>query len=150
MITTIRDNHGYYRLMVNKEFFKSAAWLMAENLTDAESDLLSLSPFKVPELLKIMHYARQESEKYKKDKNIPEDAYRHVLWSFLLTKKYGPVFAKKVTDAHEIGDDTNTEADHRMDYNNNEVGRRYALENYKKNEILYRLLNDPAVIRFPR
>jgi len=147
MITAKRDTNGYYSLVVNKEFFNTIAWLMADDLTEAEATLLSVNPFKVPKLLEIMNIAKKESEKFKNNKGIPEDAYRHVLWSYLLTREYGPIFSKEITDAHEEGDDTNTQADHRMDYNNNEVGRNYALEQYKQNEILNRLLNDPNVIR---
>jgi uncharacterized protein DUF6973 len=147
MITAKRDTEGYYTLVVNKEFFETIAWLMADDLTEAEATLLSINPLKVPELLSIMNIAKKESEKFKDNKEIPEDAYRHVLWSYLLTRKYGPVFSKKITDAHEQGDDTNTETEHRMDYNNNEVGRKYALKQYKRNEILDRLLNDPHIIR---
>ena len=147
MITTVHDGEGYYHLVVNKEFFKSIAWLMADNLTDAEASLLSVNPVRLPKLLNIMNDAKRESERYRNVKGIPEDAYRHVLWSYLLTMKYGPEFAKAVTDAHEEGDDTNTEAEHRMDYNNNTIGREYAARQYKRNEILGHLLRDSRVIR---
>jgi len=146
MITTSHDRGGYY-LVVNKEFFKSIAWLMADNLTDAEAALLSVNAIRLPKLLKIMNDAKRESERYKNVKGIPEDAYRHVLWSYLLTMEYGPEFSKAVTDAHEEGDNTNTEADHKMDYNNNTVGRAYAARQYKRNEILGHLLRDSRVIR---
>jgi len=146
-ITSQRDPQSNYTLIVNKEFFKTIAWLMADDLTEAEAGLLSINPFKVPRLLEIMNSAKKESEKFKEKKEIPEDAYRHVLWSYLLTREYGPEFSKMITDAHEQGDDTNTEAEHRMDYNNNDVGRQYALKLYKRDEILNRLLNDPNVIR---
>ncbi len=81
---------------------------------------------------------------------MPEDAYRHVLWSFLLTRTYGPEFARRVTDAHEIGDTGNTEADHRMDYNNNDIGRRYAAEGVQEAELLGRVRTDGRVVRSPR
>ncbi len=147
MIKSKQNSEGEYTLVVNKEFFKTIAWLMADKLTDAEAALLSVNLVKVPKLLKIMNTAKKESEKFKADDGIPEDAYRHVLWSYLLAEEYGPVFAKQITDAHEQGDDTNTKAEHRMDYNNNEVGRSYALKQYKRHEILTYLLLDPNVIR---
>ena len=149
MITTKQDIDGYYLLVVNKEFFQTTAWLMADNITDDEAAILSVNPFKLPKLLEIMNSAKKESEKYKNSKDIPEDAYRHVLWSYLLTMEYGPQFAKKITDAHEKGDSTNSEADHKMDYNNNAIGRAYALKQYKKEHILTILLRDPKVIRKP-
>ncbi len=147
MITTFHDGEGYYHLVVNKEFFKSIAWLMADNLTDAEATLLSVNPIRLPKLLNIMNDAKRESERYRDVKGIPEDAYRHVLWSYLLTMEYGPEFAEAITDAHEEGDNTNTEAEHRMDYNNNTIGREYADRQYKRNEILGHLLRDNRVIR---
>ncbi len=149
-ITTMHDNQGYYRLVANKEFFKTMAWHSGDNITDAEAQVLALNPFKLPRLLKIMGDARVESERYKRNPAVPEDAYRHVLWSYLLTKEYGPEFAKIVTDSHEEGDMTNTEAEHRMDYANNTIGREYALNNYNQNEVLRRLLNDSRVVRSPR
>ena len=85
-----------------------------------------------------------------RDGSVPEDAYRHVLWSYLLTQEFDAEFAEKVTDAHEIGSTTNTEAEHRMDYNNNAVGRRYAAEGVAEPEVLSRVRRDPAVIRQPR
>ncbi|WP_238314615.1 DUF6973 domain-containing protein, partial [Methylobacterium crusticola] len=63
-----------------------------------------------------------------KDRTIPEDAYRHVLWSYLLTKEFGPAFASRVTDAHEQGPTGNTPKERKQDYHNNAVGRRYARE----------------------
>ena len=147
MIKSKQNAQGEYTLVVNKEFFKTTAWLMADDLTDAMAALLSVNPVQVPKLLKIMNTAKKESEKFKAVDGIPEDAYRHVLWSYLLAQEYGPVFAKQITDAHEQGDDTNTKAEHQMDYNNNEVGRNYALKQYKRHEILNRLLNDPNIIR---
>ncbi len=136
-------------LIVNKEFFKLISWLMQEDLSDPEIKLLSRNPFRVPKLLNLRNIAQNESEnKYKKNKTIPKDAYRHVLWSYLLTKEYGAVFSKEVTDAHEEGDTNNSEAEHNMDYNNNSIGRKYSLSNYNQNEILFKLLSDPQIIRY--
>jgi hypothetical protein len=44
---------------------------------------------------------------------------------------------------------SDTEAEHEMDYNNNAIGREYALEKHKKIEILSRMLIDTRVIRSP-
>ncbi len=148
-IFTKRDMDGYYAIHVNKEIFKTMAWYHMKELTDAEAQLLSENPFKMHELIEIMGYATTKSEKFKNMEQIPEDAYRHVLWSYLLTKKFGEKFAIRVTDAHEKGDHTNTEAEHKMDFNNNTIGREYALSGYQKDKILTHLLNDPRVIRKP-
>jgi len=119
-------------------------------LTDAEIELLRYYPMRAEKLLRIKDRAEDVSAAaHRSDPAVPEDAYRHVLWSYLLTGTYGPAFAKKVTDAHEIGDDDNTPAEHRMDYNNNTVGRRYARAGYAESSILPRLMRDPSVIRTP-
>jgi hypothetical protein len=149
-VNTYKTPEGYYKIRINPEVLKSIAWQMNEELTDAETALLADNPFKIQDLFSIMATARNASEKYKNSDMIPEDAYRHVLWSYLLTTKYGPEFAQKVTDAHEEGDLSNTEAEHEMDYHNNAIGREYALKKYNKTEILSRMLNDTRVIRTPK
>ncbi len=65
-------------------------------------------------------------------------------------EKYGPEFAQFVTDAHEQGDTDNTEAEHQMDYTNNQIGRKYALNDIKEKQILPHLLRDREVVRHPR
>jgi hypothetical protein len=147
---THKTPEEYYKIRINPEVLKSIAWQMNEELTDAETALLADNPFKIQDLFSIMATARNASEKYKNSDMIPEDAYRHVLWSYLLTTEYGPEFAQKVTNAHEEGDLSDTEAEHEMDYHNNAIGREYALEKYKKIEILSRMLNDTRVIRTPK
>lgn len=146
-IFTTTSRQGNYRLETNTEFLRTIAWQMGEELTDAETSLLAANPLKLKQLFSIMQTARDESEKYRNQKSVPEDAFRHVLWSYLLTKAYGPEFAEQVTDAHEIGDASNTEAQHAMDYNNNAIGREYALRNIRRQNILMQMLNDPRVIR---
>jgi hypothetical protein len=75
------------------------------------------------------------------------------LWSFLLTREYGPDFAREVTDAHELTDDPeekkdpDAEAHHNRDLNNNEVGRRYADLGYSEAAILSHVMTDPTVLR---
>jgi len=122
-----------------------------EELTKTEISLLSTHPLLAPALFKIRNHARVQSEAaYANDATVSEDAYRHVLWSFLLTKEFGPEFAKQVTDAHEIGAvKPASEADHNMDYNNNKVGRDYAKAGYAENMLLGLVRTDPQVIRAP-
>ena len=56
-------------------------------------------------------------------------------------------FAKEVTDAHEIGAESNSEFDHKMDYNNNALGRKYAKQGIKEADVQQRVLTDPNIIR---
>ncbi|MEO2047299.1 MAG: hypothetical protein ABGX16_12085 [Pirellulales bacterium] len=52
----------------------------------------------------ISSVARQENDA------VPQDTYRHILWSFMLTQEYGAKLAEQVGDAHEMGDTGNTDA----------------------------------------
>jgi hypothetical protein len=136
-----------YVLILNIQSLKNLSTAMEEVLTEPEIILFSRNPFKAPRLFRIRDDAEKTAEiAGKHDETVPEDAYRHVLWSYLLTKAFGPDFAREVTDAHECGLTDNTEAEHRMDYNNNRIGREYALSGYKREEILSRLRQDTAVI----
>ena len=85
---------------------------------------------------------------HKRDRSVPEDAYRHVLWSYLLTQKFGPEFAETVTDAHETLP-TNTAAERRMDFHNNRIGREFAQQGVKRERILWLVKNHRDVIRYP-
>ena len=64
--------------------------------------------------------------------NVPNDghadAFRHALWSALMTQEFGENFAERYGTAHETvpGNEADREA---MDLYNNEVGRRIASEN---------------------
>lgn len=147
-ITTKKEG-GYYFLVMSPDDLRKIAASLQVDLTEEEIRLISLHPLLAPVIFKLTNYARTQSEAaYAKDATVPEDAYRHVLWSFLLTKEFGPEFARQVTDAHEVGAvKYNAEADHRMDYNNNEVGRNYAKKGYAEGLILQMVRTDPQVIR---
>jgi len=139
---------GISRVHADKEDLKKISRRMREKLTDAEIELLSAHPVHAPLLLFITEHAVTKAEDAeRKDPSLSEDAYKHVLWSFLLTRAFGQDFAKAVTDAHEAGDPDDTSEDHRMDYTNNETGRRYARAGYDEAGILQRVKTDPAVIR---
>lgn len=121
---------------------------LKERLNQTEIRLLSEHPLKVPQLLRISTYAQDAAEEaYERNASVPEDAYRHVLWSYLLTKEFGPEFAERVTDAHERGGMEETDRDHAMDSNNNAIGREYARRGYPEARILELVLQDPKVIR---
>jgi hypothetical protein len=149
-ITTKNENNDYF-LVMSPDDVRRISKKLREDLTDSEISLLSTHPLLAPALFKIRNRARLKSETARaKDATVPEDAYRHVLWSFLLTKEFGPEFAKQVTDAHEIGAVKRaTEADHQMDYNNNTVGRDLAKAGYGEDMLLELAKTDAQVIRVP-
>lgn len=134
-------------LVINKESLSVLSLLFDEKLTDPEVELLSRNPFRTPMLLRIKDEAQSVSQTaHKRNNSVPEDAYRHILWSYLLTREYGSGFAKQITDAHEQGVTDNTEAEHRMDFTNNRIGRQYALNELRKGEILSQLFRDSEVV----
>lgn len=124
---------------------------LEERLNQTEIRLLSEHPLKVPQLLRISTYAQKAAEEaHEQNPSVPEDAYRHVLWSYLLTKEFGPEFAQQVTTAHERGGMEETDRDHVMDSNNNAIGREYVRKEYPEARILELVLQDPRVIRSAR
>lgn len=143
---TVREGENV-RLVMSADNVERIAMQLDEDLTPAEVLLISRNPVRAPRLFAIKEYSKKKAaEAAQKDAAIPEDAYKHVLWSYLLTKEYDAAFAKEVTDAHEEGARKNTEADHMMDFQNNVVGSRYALEGVDEKDVLSKLLKDPAVV----
>ena len=120
---------------------------MEEELTDSEVDLFARNPFRAPQLLRIRNDAQLTAKlEHARNQSVPEDSFRHVLWSYLLTRAYGPQFAQKATDAHELGAIDNTESERRKDKVNNAIGRQYALQHRSREDILSLLMTDPKVI----
>lgn len=120
-------------------------------LTKDEVTLLARHPLQVPRLLAIRDEARVRAEEERhRDGDFPEDAYRHLLWSYLLTTTYGERFATEVTDAHERGITGNTDAERRMDLSNNALGRWYVKLGVPAASLLNRVRNDNRVIRNTR
>ena len=143
----VEDDANENRLMLFTEDLRPISRKFDEELTEAEMELISRHPLRTPNLLRIKDDAESTAKKaFNQDNQVPQDAYRHVLWSFLLTRKYDSDFAQEVTDSHEQGDTGNTPAERDMDYRNNAVGRRYAREKIGRSQILTRLLSDPEVV----
>ena len=135
-------------VVVDKQDIADISRLFDDKLTPPEIDIIAENPAKAPLLFTIKDYAEKTArEAFARDSTIPQDPYRHVLWSYLLTKEFGPDFAKTVTDAHEEGPTGNTRMERRQDYNNNAVGRRYVDEGVRESDILQRVRTDPKVMR---
>lgn len=146
-LRTAKDRAGT-RLILEPNDVETIANMFADRLTPAELSLITENPVNTPRLFMIKDYAEKTAHKaHTKDRAVPEDAYRHVLWSYLLTKEFGPVFAKQVTDAHEQGPTGNTPQERKQDYHNNAVGRRYAREGVSQDKILRLVRTDPKVMR---
>ena len=145
-IKTTRNDDVTY-LQMDKESLLSIIGSAADELTDAEVQVLADYPLRAATLLRIQKYAKGKAANLAVQPNFPEDAYRHILWNFVLTNEFGEEFAKLVTDAHEIGAESNSEFDHKMDYNNNAIGRKYALTGVKEADIAQKVQTDPNVIK---
>ncbi len=147
-----------YRLVMDKDdLIKIAALLTGQKPNPMDIAVIARNPMKASLLLRIRDKAATTAQlAVQQNPKIPEDAYRHTLWSYLLTKMYGEQFAKEVTDAHEAYADEEElkKADH-MSWNsagyqdlvNNAVGRQYAAMGYPESSILERVLTDPAITR---
>ncbi len=142
-----------YRLVMNPGDLKRISGSYIEKVSNLEIKVLARYPLWASKALRITDKAREISQEvFRMDKDVPEDAFRHVWWSYHLTKAFGPEFSKELTDAHELGEPTNaevdrTEADHAMDYRNNQIGSGYALRGYPEGSLLERTMTDPDVIR---
>ncbi len=119
------------------------------DLGQEEAEVVSRYPGKAPTLIKISRDAKKLSKAEKlKNKQFPEDAYKHVYWSYNLSRELGPELAKEIMDAHEMAPG-NTPQEHLMDYNNNAVGQKYASKSMDADAIKDLVLHSAEVIRDP-
>lgn len=140
------------RIRLEREDVKRVSERYAQPLTETEIDLVAHFPTRAPALLQITDKAKRAAAAQRRaDRSFPEDAFRHVYWSYLLTRRFGADFAQVVTDAHEI--DATYEkgaANRRMDLQNNALGRDYARAGVPEDDIARRVLTDVRVMRRAR
>ena len=145
--TTKKDDTTLLQ-MEKESFLEVIGPTAAEDLTEAEIEVLSSYPLRVARLLRIKNYSKKRAGQLAVQDNFPQDAYRHILWSWLITKEFGPEFAELVTDAHEIGAKyADDEWATNMDYNNNTLGRKYFAMGIKEVGLQAKVLSDPEVIK---
>lgn len=145
---TVQDEQGT-RLRFETADIQKAAEIFALDLSPDEVEIISLFPMRAPLIMRLTSDARSTAkDARRRNPAVPEDAYRHVLWSYLLTRQFDPNFAERVTDAHEVLP-TNTAAERRMDFINNRIGRSYAQRGVPQDRILSLVLSDPQVVRRP-
>ena len=140
-----------YMVLLDRDDVAPLSNRFDERLTEAEVDIICAKPLRAMRLLEIKESAESAARRANElDATVPQDAYRHVLWSYLLATAYGEPFAKEVGDAHESGETGNTPAERQMDLHNNAIGRRYAAENVKRSDVLSRVMSDANVRREPK
>jgi hypothetical protein len=144
------EQNGKTTVVFLREDVTRLSDVFEDKLSEAEIDLIAANARRAPRLLEIKDEAETvSSDMSQQNDSIPQDPYRHVLWSFLLTREYNAELAKQVGDAHEMGDTGNTEAERDMDLHNNAIGRKYAEDGVARSDLLSRFLKDPEVIREP-
>jgi hypothetical protein len=142
---TTRKSGSITRLVLNREDLNAVAPKFASRLSVGDLDLVANHPLKAPRLLQIRRDTEEKSLELRwAQKNFPEDVYRHVLWSYLLTKEYGSEFAHTVTNAHESGS-YNSEEEIAKDRQNNRIGIAYAQADLPESKLLSRIRSDPRI-----
>ena len=145
---TVRANSRTY-LRINQEDILAAAEIFETEMAPATAALIAQYPARALHLIKITRDANRLSvAKGLEDPTFPVDAYKHIYWSYQITRAFGPEFAKTFTDTHETKPN-NTADEREMDFRNNAFGRSYAVEGVREEQLIQRLLQDKRVIRQP-
>lgn len=117
---------------------------MRTYLTQAEADLLSRYPLRILQLVEIMQSSEELSNEAFPERRGLRDAYRHVVWNYLLCEAFGEEFADQVTEAHEVGGH-NVTRERERDHRNNALGRKYWREGVPFTELIDRVRRDRRV-----
>jgi hypothetical protein len=148
-VRTLREGDATVLVMDETDLVAlSARMRLRVPLTAAEAAYVARHPVQAPRLLRIEDEASaRAAELARREPLVSEDAYRHILWSYLLTRAFDEEVARAVTDAHERGLTGNSPAESAMDQANNELGRWYARTGVPEQELAAKVLGDPRVIR---
>lgn len=148
VFTQRMDNRTY--LLLNKDDILVAAKDFPDvEVSEEEAELISRYPARALHILKITRDAWRISE-IKKSENdeFPDDAFKHIYWSYHLSRTFGTDFAQELTDAHETLPN-NTPEERQMDFHNNAFGRNLASRDLSVDELERIILTNPDVIRSP-
>jgi hypothetical protein len=137
-----------FKLRFREEDIRAIAQAKGMDLVPEQVEIVSLYPLRAPVILVLTNQARALATQHAPDDVWLQDAMQHVLWSFLLTRTFGPVFATTVTDAQELRPG-NTPNERAMDFHNNAIGRRFVAEDVPLAALPQRVRSDPEVIRHP-
>lgn len=126
---------------------KAVSLYFEEPLSEHEIKHLVRHPFRVAELMEIRDSVKTQcAQQREKDRKYPEQAHRHVLWSYLLSQKFGAEFSKSLLENFQK-DQEHSEAQHAMNFSNHRVGREWAQASLKEDELLERVRKSEEVIR---
>ena len=146
---SIRENDTTY-LRFDADDILAAAHMMELDMVLAEAEIIARHPGKSPKMIKITRDAKRLSKLEKAlDAAFPEDAYKHIYWSYHLTREFGPELAKEITDMHETTAG-NTRQERLMDFHNNEIARKLAGQVLSEDDLKKLVLTSSEIIRDPQ
>lgn len=137
-----------FRLRFSKPDLEAMVEATGVDLSPEQIEIVSLYPIRVPFLIDITRQARGLSSEFFPEDFWHRDALRHLSWSFLLTQEFGPDFAREVTNAQETKTG-NTPNERAMDFHNNALGRRFAADGTRLQQLPLLVQSHPDVIRHP-
>ena len=156
-ITIEKEVDDYKIILDESDLLKISSYKNGSKLNPAELRVVSRNPFAILSLLQLSDKARDVAKAaHLENSKVSEDAYRHILWSYLVTKTHGLKLAKNITDAHEFEPDEdelkrlgpeNVAVFTYQDFINNALGRHYATLGILESDILERVLSDPSIIK---
>ena len=124
------------------------AHVLEPKFTEEDVRITSKHLLKAPRLLHVRTLAEAKAEAlYQVGSEISYDTFRHVFWSYYLTKTFGADFARRVTDAHETGDALNTAQESEKDRRNNALGIEYAQSKLSEQDVEKIILTDPRILQ---
>jgi len=156
-VSVVKEADGYRLLMDEHGMQHLANTLTGIQATEGDIKFIARNPIAAPMMLRIRNNAETlAAALHKNDPLFPEDAFRHIYWSYVLTKQYGERFSEDATDAHEMVSDSEErknageksfEAASYQDFVCADLGRRYAVRGYDEKTLVQHTLHDPDVIR---
>ena len=143
----VHESNGRWRMKLEPEALQAAVLKLAEPPTAAELAFLNSHPLWAPVTLEMRDFVRSAVSKAREqDPTLPERAYAHVLWSYLLAREIGQGYAKEVIGDYVAAAKSN-EGERQMDLQNAEVGRRFAAEGIEQRRLIELAKSDSTVIR---
>jgi len=137
-----------FRLRFSEPDIQAISDRKGMGLAPEQVEIVSIYPLRVPVIMVLTDRALDLAKRHEPEDIWLRDAHRHVTWSYLLTERFGPGFATKVTDAQEMRPG-NTPNERTMDLHNNAIGRRLFAKGIALHEIPQYVREDPLIIRHP-
>ena len=144
---TVHEHGGRWSVQMDGEALRGAVGKLVEPLKAAELSYTNEYPLWAPVMIELRDYVRVAvSQARDQDPALPERAYAHLLWSYLLAREVGQGYSKEVMGRY-IAETKANEAERQMDTSNSEVGRRFAADGVEQRRLIELAKTDPSVVR---